>query len=341
MPDPRRGVVTGGSWCVDRNKMVEYWPGEDGLVEILQVEARGGGSGCNLALDIRKLDPGLPVWTIGLVGDDADGRLLQQEADSVGVDRTQLAVRTEEPTQYTDAYCSHRTGRRTHIFYQGTGALLTPDDFDFTANSARILHLGLPGVHRRMDGPWQGEANGWVATLKKARAAGLQTNLELCSIAPEKLAAMVPPCLPYLDSVIVNDHEIGAIAGEKTLVDGQTDVEACVRAARAVMQAGTARLVAVHFPAGAIALARDGSLVRRPSVRVPPAEVASANGAGDAFAAGFVYGMHEGWSLEASITLAHATAAASLRGLSTTGTVETWQKCLDLAERWGWHEGGP
>ena len=96
MAEPRRGVVAGGTWCVDRNKMVEYWPGEDGLVEILQVEARGGGPGCNLALDMRKLDPAMPVWTIGVVGDDPDGRLLVQEAENAGVEHSQLVVRGGE-----------------------------------------------------------------------------------------------------------------------------------------------------------------------------------------------------------------------------------------------------
>jgi hypothetical protein len=38
------------------------------------------------------------------------------------------------------------------------------------------------------------------------------------------------------------------------------------------------------------------------------------------------------------LALAHATAAASLRGASTTGTVEKWQLCLQLAEGWGWNE---
>ena len=340
MPEPRRGIVAGGTWCVDRNKMVEYWPGEDGLVEILEVESRGGGPGCNLALDVRKLDPDMPVWTIGVVGDDPDGRLLVQEAKSAGVDHTQLVVRAGEPTQYTDAYCSQRTGRRVHIYYKGCAALLSPDDFDFTKTSARILHLGLPGFHRLMDEPWQGHANGWVATLRKARTEGLQTNMELASASPATLARVVPPCLPYLDSIIINDHEIGAIAGERTIVDGRTDVDACIRAAGKAIQLGLGKLAAVHFPAGAVVVARDGTVVRRPSVRVPPQEVASANGAGDAFASGFLYGVHEGWPLEESLRLAHAVAAASLRSISTTGSVETWQKCLELAERWGWREGG-
>jgi sugar/nucleoside kinase (ribokinase family) len=335
-PAPRAGgFVTGGTWCVDRNKLVEYWPSEDGLVRILSDEPRGGGSACNVAVDIRRLDPAMPVATMGLIGNDADGRFLLAEADAAGIDRTRLAVTDAAPTHYTDAYGSRASGRRTHLTFEGTAALLTPEHFDFTALPGRIFHLGLPGVHRCMDAPWLGEANGWVATLRRARAAGFLTSLELASIAPERLAALARPCLPHLDFLIVNDAEIGALAGEPTVVSGATDVAACIRAVRHVAGLGPMRLIAAHFPAGVVALSDAEGLILQPSLTVPPGEIAAANGAGDAFAAGTLYGLHEGWAATDALALGRAAAAASLRGLSTTGTVETWQACLALAERWG------
>jgi sugar/nucleoside kinase (ribokinase family) len=338
MPE-RHGIVTAGTWCVDRNKLLDFWPGEDVAVEILEVETRGGGSACNLAIDIRKLDPDLPVETIGLVGEDDDGRFLANEADAHGIDRAQMQTTAAAPTQYTDAYASRRSGKRTHIYYQGTAALLTPDHFDVERTRGRILHLGLPGVHRRMDGPWEDDASGWVTVLKRARAAGLETNLELVSVDRARIADLARPCLPHLDLLVANEVEIGAIAGETTVRDGVTDVEACIRAARKVLAEGSMRVVVAHFPRGAVAVTHEGGLVQHPSVRVPPDAVASANGAGDAFAAGCLYGHHQGWSVEDSLALAHATAAASLRAISTTGAVESWRACLELAERWGWRDG--
>ncbi len=210
----RKGFVTGGTWCADHNKLIEFWPQEDSLSEILSEDARGGGSGCNFAIDIRKLDPDMPVETIGLIGDDDDGRLLQSEADAHGIDRRQLHVTRAARTSYTDAYGSKASGRRTHIFTSGAGALLSPDHFDFDKTSAAVLHLGLPGVHATMDSPWGDDANGWVTVLRKARAAGLKTNLELVSIAASRMAGLVRPCLPHLDLAVVNDLEIGALAGE-------------------------------------------------------------------------------------------------------------------------------
>ena len=331
----RRGFITGGTWCVDRNKLIEFWPEEDSICDILSEERRNGGSGSNFAVDMKKLDPAMPVETIGLIGDDDDGRFLQAEADRYGIDRRQLAVSTAGSTHYTDCFASQRTGRRTHMSFQSVGAHLSPDHFDFSSTRVRILHLGLPGEHRTLDSPWQGEANGWVAVLKKARAAGLMTNFELVSVEPPRIAALVRPCLPYLDLMVVNDHEIGAVAGETTVTPQGTDVEACLRAMRKILADGPLRVVAVHFPKGALALTREGNLTRQPSLRVPQAEIVGANGAGDAFAAGFLYGFHEGWAVEDCLALAHATAGASLRGISTTGSVESWQTCLALAKQWG------
>ncbi len=338
MPGGGRGLVTGGTWCVDRNKLVEYWPGEDGLVRIVAVEQRGGGSACNFAVDIRRLDPAMPVATMGLVGDDPDGHFLLAEADAAGIERSQLRLTGEAPTQYTDAFGSQRSGRRTHLYFEGTAALLAPDDFDFSQVTGRIFHLGLPGIHPRMDAAWGDAANGWVATLRAARAAGFLTSMELASVAPERIAALVRPCLLHLDFLVVNDAEIGALAGTATLREGATDVAACARAVQGVAARGNMKLVAAHFPMGAVAVTAAGKLLRQPSLRVPQAAIAGANGAGDAFAAGTLYGMHEGWDAAEALALGRAAAAASLRSVTTTGSVETWQACLKLAAEWGVRE---
>jgi sugar/nucleoside kinase (ribokinase family) len=334
----RRGILTGGTWCVDHNKLVEAWPRENGRTTILGSETSCGGSGSNMAVDIRKLDPDMPVATIGLIGDDAEGRLLIEIADRYGIDRTHLRAAKGADTDYTIAFASRQTGQRTHISHFGTSHLLTPDHFEFSWSRHRVLHLGLPSVHRLMDGPWQGEANGWVATLKKARASGLATNMELVSVDAATQAPLIRPCLPYLDLLIVNDYEIGGIAGVQTTRDGRTDVAACRAAAMAVLTQGPMQLVAVHFPTGGIVIGRDGEEFSRPSVRVPPSEAVGANGAGDAFAAGFLYGWHENWGVERSLALAHATAAASLRQMTTVGGVESWAACMALADKWGWRE---
>jgi len=305
-------------------------------VEILKNEVRGGGSACNLAIDMKRLDPELPVSTIGLVGDDEDGRILVAEADAVGIDRSHLIIAEQGRTSHTDAFTSAKTGRRTHLYIPGTAAELTPDHFDFSQVGARILHLGLPGVHPRLDAPWDSDANGWVTVLKKARAEGIATNLELCSIPAERIATIIRPCLAHLDLLVVNDYEIAAIAGHETGHGSSVDADQCMKAALHVLNEGSMQLVVAHFPTGAVAVDANGTKYSRTSVDIPRDEIKGTNGAGDAFAAGLLYGLHQEWNVEAALELGHASAAASVRGLGTTDTVVSWSDCLELASSWGW-----
>jgi sugar/nucleoside kinase (ribokinase family) len=334
----RAGVVAAGSWLVDRNKAVDRWPAEETVAEILEERHEGGGSGFNMAVDLARLRLPAPIWAMGLVGDDGEGRFLRAAAESRGIDTGRLAVTAAAPTSATDVMSSISTGRRTFFHSQGAHALMGPEHFDFDGLPARFLHLGLPGLHRRLDGPCDGEPNGWVAVLKKAGRAGLMRNIEVASIPPDRLAAVVGPCLPHLDLLVVNDREIGAFAGIETVVDGATDVGACRRALDVVLERGAMRLVITHFPGGALALARDGHRAERPSVAIPREAIVGTNGAGDAFAAGVLHALHREQPLEAALVLGHAAAAASVRAINTTGSVDAADDCLALADRWGWRD---
>jgi sugar/nucleoside kinase (ribokinase family) len=332
----RRGVLSAGTWCVDFNKSIARWPDEDTSNEVLAIDRQGGGAGFNMALDLKRLDPELPVEAMGVVGDDDLGRFLFAECDARGVNRNALRAGPGGATMSVDAFNVATNGRRTHFYHQGVAAEMTPEDFDFSSTAAKILHLGLPGAHKAMDQPWRGEANGWVAVLRKARAFGLSANLELMTTRAERLAELGRPCLPHLDCLIVNDYEIGALAGRETRrADGSTDPAAVARAIDDVLALGSMRWAAAHFPEGAVVGRRDGSRVALGSVAVPASNVVGVNGAGDAFAAGLLYGLHEQWPIVECLGLGHACAAASMRAVSTTAGVGTVSECQALAKQWG------
>jgi sugar/nucleoside kinase (ribokinase family) len=331
----RRGVLTAGTWCVDLNKSIAAWPDEDTMTYISAVDRQGGGSGCNMAIDLKRLDPALPVETMGLVGDDDDGRFLLAECDRYGIDRTRLAVAATGATAFTDCFNALASGRRTHFFAPGVAEVLTPDHFDFSGVSAGVLHLGLPGAHRLLDAPWGDDTTGWATVLRKARAAGLTTNLELVSTAHDEVLRFGRSCLPFLDLLIVNDYEIGCVAGVETRREGRADPERVAEALRLALELGPLELAVAHFPEGAIAATRAG-VVSLGSVAMPPSEIAGVNGAGDAFAAGVLYGWHEGWALTDSLALGHACAAASMREVSTTQGVLPVAEALSLARRCGY-----
>ncbi len=331
-----REYVAAGTWCLDHNKLVPQWPKEGTTTEIIDIASSGGGSACNFGIDLKRLDPQLSVSTIGRLGDDVDGRFLFALAQDNGLNVENLRMIAGEATPFTDAYTSRKNGNRTHIFQTGSNADMSPDDFDFTGKNGCFLHLGLAGAHATLDRANGQDASGWVTVLKKARAAGMTTNMEMMSITPDEIARLNKPCLPHLDLLIVNDTEVGALAAMTTVEGASTDLSACRTAAQTVMADGAMQVLVVHSPAHAFCLTRDGAWHEKPSVRVPSEAIVGANGAGDAFAAGFVCGLAHDVPLETSLAYGHAAAAVSLRHSTTTDAVESIEACLRIAGAWGW-----
>ena len=96
---------------------------------------------------------------------------------------------------------------------------------------------------------------------------------------------------------------------------------------------GTPRRPHKPLPERRLARAHEQGPVNAPAL--PLTEVVDPTGAGDAFAAGLLYGLHEGWAVSDALEMAHATAAVSLRGLSTCAAVEDYRTCLARAREWG------
>jgi sugar/nucleoside kinase (ribokinase family) len=69
--------------------------------------------------------------------------------------------------------------------------------------------------------------------------------------------------------------------------------------------------------------------------------VRSTTGAGDAFAAGVILGLHEGWPVERCLRLAVASAAACVRSPTTSAGIQSAEACLAEAGRAGYRPAAP
>ena len=334
----RRGIVCGGCWLVDHNNSITHWPEQDTLTQIIARELQGGGPAHNVAIDLARLDPEFPVWASGVVGNDDAGRYLLNACTERGINLAGLHILDGVGTSHTDVMTVASTGKRTFFHHQGANALLSPEHFDFSKTSARMLHLGAPGIHARMDAPYEDDPSGWVTVLRRARDAGLKTNLEMISGSPEEIRRLVTPCIPFLDTLIINDYEAGVLTGIDVVSGGVTSAGAARRAAVASLVKGSMELVVIHFPGGCVAATRDGQVFAKPSLEVPSEEIKGANGAGDAFAAGVLYGIHESLPINECLSLGLCAAASALRSVSTTSAVGSVMECQALAKTWGWRQ---
>jgi sugar/nucleoside kinase (ribokinase family) len=229
-------------------------------------------------------------------------------------------------------------GRRTFFHHLGANALFDPD-VDLATSTARILHVGAPGLHPLLDATRPRGGNGWSSLLERARAAGIHTNLELVTLEPGRLTEVAGPCLPHLDSIVINELEAGALTGIDAPVpgaDGPVDWRALRAMAVGLVAQGVSRVAVVHFPAGCVAATPDGRTWRQGAVRVPRADVRSTTGAGDAFAAGVILGIHDGLPIENCLRLGAASAGACVRSPHTSDGIRTAAECLADADALGY-----
>ncbi|WP_225768405.1 carbohydrate kinase family protein [Inquilinus sp. Marseille-Q2685] len=330
----RSGIICGGTICIDVNKVIDRFPPQEHVARIREEMPDCGGPGLNMAIDLARLGAPFPIEVIGIVGDDAYGRIALDTCRELGIGAGRIAVVPGGRTSYTDVMIVAEGGRRTFFHQEGVNAQLSTGHFDLAGSTAKIFHVGSPGVHARMDVP-QGNGNGFSEVLARAKATGHRTNLELVGVAGERLRDLALPCLPLLDSIIINESEATALTGVETHRDGRPDWALVEAAAAALIRMGVFTLAVVHFPDGVVAADRAGRLWRQGAAWVPPEKVKSTNGAGDALASGVMLGLHEGWPVEKGLRLGVCVAALSLGSYSTSRAIPSAEECFAYGERAG------
>ncbi len=338
MSTSRTGILAGGNWIVDAVKIIDTWPQQDALANIFSISKGTGGSPFNILIDLSLMGAEFPLAAVGLVGDDANGAWIIEQCRARGIDVSALQTTDAAPTSFTDVMTIRGTGRRTFFHARGTNALLDQGHFDFSRTPARLFHLGYLLLLDKLDDPSATHGTVAAEVLAKAQEAGLKTSIDLVSEDSDRFARIVLPALKHVDVCIMNEFEAGRVTG-KTIRDGETLDRAALRAAmEEILHAGVHERVVVHFPEGGCTLSTQGAWHEQGSVRVPPESIKGAAGAGDAFSAGVLYGVHEDWPMERTLKAAVCAAAANLEAETCTEGLRSLADCLALGEKFGFRD---
>lgn len=331
----RKGLIAGGNWIVDHIKLIDCWPPEETLASIQEESRSSGGSPFNILKDLALLGAPFPLEAVGLVGDDELGRWARADCKAHGITTRQLRATRALPTSYTDVMTVKSNGRRTFFHQRGANSLLAPKHFNFSTTRARIFHLGYLLLLDTLDAVDAAGKPRACEVLAAARRADLLTSIDVVSEASDRFSRIVPLVLPEVDYLFVNDYEASRITGISLTRAHRIQRTAVERAASALLQAGVRRTVVIHFPEAVFASTRSGASHWQPSLQMPKDRIRGAAGAGDALAAGVLYGLHEGWPMKRSLLLGVAAAAASLTHPSCSLGIGKVDECLALAREVG------
>jgi sugar/nucleoside kinase (ribokinase family) len=267
---------------------VERMPEGDGeLVEEIRLTAAGSAGGT--ALVLAKL--GASVGSAGAVGSDAAGDMLVSLLERDGVD-TSLLVRRDEVVTSASVLPIGSDGRRPAWHVIGANGAYAAADVDLGAvEEADFVHLGGPEFMGGEDA---------ARILRVARAHGAVTSIDVLAPGEPGLLDWIAPALEHADYVLPNEEQVLGFTGAGSVAEGSRELLA--RGARCVIAT-----------LGAEGVLIDGEEAV-PAVEV---DVVDTTGCGDAFCAGFLFGLSEGRDRRAAAELGCAVAARVAQGLGT------------------------
>ena len=313
-----RGIACAGNWILDVIHDIPAWPGKSELVRIgAQVPGLGGGA-ANVAAGLAAMGVDYPVVPVGLIGAGRLGDELLSLAAGAGLDTARLLRTTAAATSQTHVM-NVPGDSRTFFHHAGANDLLGPEQIDVAGLAALrlgIFYLGYLNLLEGLDRPGPDGRPVAARVLAEAREHGMTTCVDLVSIPRAGYRETVEGVLPEIDVLFLNEIEASRATGRA--IAGPGDRDGMIRAAGMLAAGGVRRAVVLHSAELTVWAEAGDAHVHVPDP-VPEAEIAGAVGAGDAFAAGVMHGLHEGWGREDCADLGSRAAAACLRVPTATG----------------------
>src|SRR5713101_7235781 len=280
--------------AVDHLIVVPEYPAFDTKVRFTEHKKSAGGQTASAMVSLQRL--GLKTAYAGRFGSDAEGRfgLSSLEYESVNLDFAETIDGADN--QIAFIIIDARSGERTIVWDRDERLAYRPDEAPVElATRGRILHLD---AH---DPP------ACTVMARAARAAGTIVTADI-----DNIYEGLPELLPLIDVLISSaefPHRVTGISDERASL-----VEMMARYGCAIVGATLGGCGALIYC--------DGQFIESPAFEVP-AGCRDTTGAGDAFHAGFLYGMLNDEDLETCMKLGNAVAALKCRSLGGRAALPT------------------
>ena len=328
-----KGICVAGNMIVDIIYPTKGWPDQGQLVHILDGISRStGGAVCNTIIDLAKLDPEMPLYAMGRIGKDAEGELILEKLRAhKNIDLENVIA--DGISAFTLVLSDVISKERTFFTYLGANARFDVEDVDWSKLDCNILHIGYILLLNALDQEDPEYGSRMARLLAKAQEHGIKTSIDVVSEASDRFNRLVPPALKYTDYCIINEIEAGQTTGIPLRdEDDKLIYDNLPKALERMKEMGVSTWAVIHTPEGGFGIDENGNYIAKESLHLPEGYIKGSVGAGDAFCAGVLCGAEKGESLEDSIVLGIASAAASLSEASATDGMRSIAECKKLYE---------
>lgn len=289
--------------AVDHLIVVPEYPQNDSTTRLIQHSQGAGGQTASAIVALQRL--GMRTTYAGRFGSDAEGSFGLQSIKNEGVDVAFAEVIEGSRTQVGYIIVEAERGERTVIWDRDELLAYTADDAPVEfAGKARVIHLDShdPPACARM--------------AKAARATGTIVSADIDNVYDG-----LPDLLPLID-VLISSKEF------PRFLTGIEDPHAALLEIKS--RYGCALVGLTKGGRGATILC-EGEFLETPAFQVPGGCV-DTTGAGDAFHAGFIYGLLQGEDIETTLKTGCAVAALGCRALGARTALPTREELVAFLE---------
>lgn len=308
-----KGIAVAGNIIADVVNMIDKYPQKEMMADILKTQVSVGGCVPNTIIDLAKLDPELSLTAYGKIGRDEHGEFVLSQLKKYGINVNNVKISDTLPTSMSNVMTEIDTGSRTFFVNKGASGEFGIDDVDTSSLECEIFHIGYILLLDALDATDDEYGTKMAKLLHKVQKCGIKTSIDTVSEESGLFAEKIVPALKYCNYVIMNETECCRVTGVSPRHDdGTLNLENIKKNMEYFIRCGVKEKVIVHSAEAGFLLDSDGSFETVASLKIPSDYIKGSVGAGDAFAAGSLYGLYKGYDNKSILRFASCAAACSL-----------------------------
>lgn len=290
-------------------KTIDVFP-QKGTTEYFDaMEIHPGGCAFNTGVDSARL--GIKTAILGKVGTDPFGDIVLNEMKKEGIDISHVRRSDKESTAFSFVMVPEDGQRRIYHTFGANASFGQDDICRKTITESSILHIGGSSLMPSLDG------EPTLELLKFAKENGVITSMD--PVVKPGIKDLIIPCLSYLDIFLPNSDESIYITG---LEDPMEQLRFYMSRCPGITGIKLGKKGCIIS---------DGENIFRLGIFDVP--VVDTCGAGDAFIAGFLYGVLKGWEIEAAAKFATAAATFCVQSIGAQAPISGAQQVMDFAAK--------